>query len=338
MRKKVFFYALHLLNVAVLLISCSDKNEYIDDVPYTVSGIKILHFGTPKQFIGSNAFHSFGAGSNDMNAWNIDIVREFVGNVNENPISGTPIQDSNGSYLHSLQSIVNSNRENNKVTILCAFGWNGTSETLFSGKRPTQVYWWNDFKTKLQQWAQHFKNQPDVWIEVWNEPYRYDRTDGYTDEIWYSDMNELVSIIRNENNTNIIVVPCAEQGQDESVLVNKGNSFLQTRPNILFDIHGYEKWLLTNDSDIENRLQLLQTKNLPFFFGEIAPLNAGILMNPEPLLSKLHSRGISICAWVWKYDENDTDALLTSSGLPNNNSNNNWGSTYKEYCVKPRNP
>jgi hypothetical protein len=51
-----------------------------------------------------------------------------------------------------------------------------------------------------------FKNQPDVWIEVWNEPYRYDRADGYTDAIWITDMNEMV-LIRDTGNQNIIVVP-----------------------------------------------------------------------------------------------------------------------------------
>lgn len=338
MMKKIVHCGLIFLYLLFLFSSCADENNSTNDVAYSISGTKILNFGIPKQLIGSNAFHSFGAGSSDMNSWNIDIVREFVGNVSQIPISGAPIQDTNGSYLHSLQSIVDSNRQNNKVTILCAFGWNGTSETLFTGKRPTETFWWNEYKIKLQQWAIHFKNQPDVWIEVWNEPYRYDRTDGYTDAIWESDMNALVSIIRNENNTNIIVIPCAEQGQDESVLINKGNSFLSNKSNILFDIHGYEKWLLDSETNIENRLENLKNKNLPVFFGEIAPINAGVLMNPQLVLNKLHSRGISICAWVWKYDENDSDSLLTSSGQPNNNNNNNWGSMYKELCLRNRNP
>jgi mannan endo-1,4-beta-mannosidase len=54
-------------------------------------------------------------------------------------------------------------------------------------------------------------------------------------------MNELTAIIRNSGNKNIILVPCAEQGQDESVLINKGTAFLKDKSNILFDIHAYEK-------------------------------------------------------------------------------------------------
>jgi mannan endo-1,4-beta-mannosidase len=61
---------------------------------------------------------------------------------------------------------------------------------------PKQTSWWSSYKLILQNWAIQFKNQPDVWIEVWNEPYRYDRADGYTDAIWITDMNEMVPIQR----------------------------------------------------------------------------------------------------------------------------------------------
>jgi mannan endo-1,4-beta-mannosidase len=190
----------------------------------------------------------------------------------------------------------------------------------------------------LQQWATQFKGQADVWIEVWNEPYRYDRADGYTDTLWETDMNELVSIIRNTGNTNIIIVPCAEQGQDESVLINKGVDFLKNKYNILFDVHAYEKWLLVSDANATTRLDALKQKNLPVFFGEIAPMNAGTLMNPAVLLNSLHAKNFSICAWVWKKDETDYDALLTTTGLPNDINNNNWGTTYKNIAQKTRNP
>ena len=341
--KKQYIIFFVILLVIFLQINSACINKKVDEeIPttnsYTTSGSKILNFGIPKQFIGANALHTFGGESTDMNTWNIDIVREFVGNVNENPITGSTIQDSNGAYLHSLQDIVDNNRLNNKITILCAFGWNGTNTTEFTGKRPTQTFWWNDYKIKLQEWANYFKNQPDVWLEVWNEPYNYNRTDGYTDDIWQSDMNQLVDIIRNANNENIILIPSAEQGQDESVFINKGATFLNNKSNILFDIHAYEKWLLVDDLTLENRLQNLKINNLPIIFGEIAPINAGVLMNPESLLNKIHTRGISACAWLWKYDENDKDALLTTSGLPNDNANNNWGTSYKNLCLQNRKP
>jgi mannan endo-1,4-beta-mannosidase len=324
-----------------ILFSCNKDELPISNSSspkYTTLGSKILLKTQPIQLIGANAFHVFSAGSADMNSWNIDLAREFIGNIKETQLQGNPIKDNNGAYLYSLQSIIDGNRINNRVTILCAFGWDGKNETEFTGKNPTKTAWWNDYKIKLKEWATYFKDQPDVWIEVWNEPYRYDRADGYTDIIWMNDMNEMVEIIRNTGNQNIILVPCAEQGQDESILINKGTEFLANKSNIIYDIHAYEKWLLDSASSIDNRLQQLKLKNIPILFGETAPLNAGTLMNPQSFLEIIYNRGLSVCAWVWKKDENDKDALLTSAGIPNDNNNNNWGTTYKNFAAKVRSP
>tara|TARA_R110000868_G_scaffold98253_3_gene270311 strand:+ start:1517 stop:2545 length:1029 start_codon:yes stop_codon:yes gene_type:complete len=326
----------------LMLFSACKKEELpisnTTDFDFSISGSKIIYKAKPIQLIGANTFHVFSVGSQDMNNWNLDIAREFIGNVTETPITAGPIQSSNGSYLYSLQSIVDDNRINNRITILCAFGWDGNSATEFTGKNPTQTFWWTDFKMKLAQWAIQFKNQPDVWIEVWNEPYRYDRGDGYTDTQWMNDMNELTATIRNTGNPNIILIPCAEQGQDESVLVNKGTEFLANKSNILFDIHAYENWLLDTPNSIDSRLSQLQNKKIPILFGETAPMNAGVLMNPKSFLDILSTRGISVCAWVWKKDGTDQDALLTTSGLPNDTNNNNWGSSFKNLSLPPRNP
>jgi mannan endo-1,4-beta-mannosidase len=305
---------------------------------YSVAGDKIYNYNSPLQVIGANAFHVFGAGGSDMNNWKIDIAREFVGNVKEVPLTGAVFQDGNGAYLYPLQSIADSNRAGKRISIICPFRWNGIDSTDFTGKRPSQTFWWSDYKIKLQQWANQFKNQPDVWLELWNEPYRFDRADGYTDDIWMNDMNELVAIVRNAGNNNIIIVPCAEQGQDESVLIHKGAAFLANKTNILFDIHAYEKWLLASNSTLGIRLEQLKQNNIPVIFGETAPLNAGVLMNPQSFLDSIYVRGMSICAWVWKYDSNDRDALLDAAGTPNNNNNNNWGTLYKALCLKTRNP
>jgi mannan endo-1,4-beta-mannosidase len=314
------------------------KPSFTSTEQYAVAGGKIYNYKNPVQLIGTNALHVFSAGGSDMNNWHLDIAREFVGNMEQQPIMGNVLFDSNGTYLYPLQTIVDSNRANNRITILCPFGWNGKSSTVFSGLMPTQTYWWKDYKSKMAEWAAQFAYQPDVWIEVWNEPYRYDRSDGYTDDIWTSDMNSMVSIIRNAGNQNIVLVPCAEQGQDETVLNNNGNSFLSGKSNILFDIHAYEKWLLVPNSAMGSRLAQLQQNKLPIFFGETAPMNAGTLMNPAHFLDSVYNRGISVCAWVWKYDSTDQDALLTAGGQPNNTNNNNWGSIFQSLCFSPRKP
>jgi mannan endo-1,4-beta-mannosidase len=85
-------------------------------------------------------------------------------------------------------------------------------------------------------------------------------------------------------------------------------------------------------------LQQLKQNNFPVIFGETAPLNAGVLMDTRPFLDSVYNKGLSVCAWVWKYDNSDKDALLNATGLPNDNANNSWGSAYRALCLKPRKP
>jgi len=148
-------------------------------------------------------------------------------------------------------------------------------------------------------------------------------------------MNALVSVVRNAGNNNIVVVPCAEAGQDESVLNNVGQSFLTGKTNILFDVHAYEKWLLVPKITMGSRLQQLKQNNLPVFFGETAPMNAQDLMNPAAFLDSAYSKNIGAFAWLWKKSSTDKDALLDDAGLPNNNNNNNWGTLFKGYLARP---
>jgi mannan endo-1,4-beta-mannosidase len=333
--------AIICLLFSVLLFACkkgSDRSKVNNSSSYHIVGKAIYYQDKPIQLIGSNALHVFGAGSSDMLSWQIDIVREFIGNVKETPISGGVIKDAVNTYLYALQTIVDSNRLNHQVTILCPFKWDTTANTDFTGKWPSNTSWWTAYKQTLAQWAMYFKNQPDVWLEVWNEPYRYDRTDGYNDDIWLTHMNELVGIVRNTGNNNIVVVPCAEQGQDESVLLANGQMLKTHYADILFDIHAYEKWLLASNTAIGSRLQQLQQQNIPVIFGETAPMNAGVLMQPASFLDSIYTRGMSVCAWLWKYDENDQAALLTTTGKPNNNNNHQWGTLYNTLCLKPRKP
>ena len=56
--------------------------------------------------------------------------------------------------------------------------------------------------------AEQFKNQSDVWLEVWNEPYTYDNSGGYSNATWLKDAIEMVENLRSvEGFDNIIVVP-----------------------------------------------------------------------------------------------------------------------------------
>jgi mannan endo-1,4-beta-mannosidase len=60
-------------------------------------------------------------------------------------------------------------------------------------------------------------------------------------------------------------------------------------------------------------------------------------MNPSFFLNEIFNAKIGVCAWVWKYDGQDANALLNNAGFPNDNSNNNWGTVFKNYAGRARN-
>lgn len=77
---------------------------------YTTSGSKRLSNAQTIQLIGANAFHVFSAESTDMKSGNLEISRECMGDIKETPLRWNNIKDSNGAYLHSLQSKIDANR------------------------------------------------------------------------------------------------------------------------------------------------------------------------------------------------------------------------------------
>ena len=125
---------------------------------YSVAGAQILRNGEPFRPRGVNAMHVFGGDSGSMNTagWRIGIVREFIGDLLHQPITGSVVH-AGSSWLHPLQSIVDSNRKNSIVSILCPFGWNGTSD--FSGSSPRQAPFFAEYKKRWRAVAKQFANQ-----------------------------------------------------------------------------------------------------------------------------------------------------------------------------------
>ena len=316
---------------------------------YTTSGAQILKDGVPIQLRGANGLHEYGVGSSDMNAWKIDVVRETIHNFQNHPITGNAVQVS-GVWKHSLQNIVNDNRANGKVTIFCPFSWDAreTQDNFFLGKNPSSSPWWNDYKTRYQAIANQFKNQSDVWFDVWNEPYHWDAGDprGYSETLWLSDMRAMVDNIRATGAQNIILIPGSRMGQGEEVVVNQGRNLLSGRANLVFAPHAYEGWLLNSQSQIETRIAAMQNLGLPVFFGEYGAKNNDT-MDVAPFLAALRARKVGGAAWIWKtlpkvngveqFPETERGALLRADGVtPNDVNNYQYGTKVKGFCSEAR--
>jgi mannan endo-1,4-beta-mannosidase len=331
-----------LSGILCFCISCSSEPQSqateIEtlNTPFKIINETITKNGVVVSFKGVNTLQTYGLGNPElMNEWNIQIIREFIGNLREQPISGNAILASDEVWYHPLQTIIDQNRANNKITILCPFGWVNQSgeRTLLTGLNPSEQDFFVDYKIKMKQIAAHFKDQPDVWIEVWNEPYSWNN-EQYTHDLWLSDMQEMVSNLRAVPGfESIIVVPGNEQGQSELAILEKGSELIEYNYNILFDLHAYEKWLLeTTQTDITTRISRLKNQKIAFIFGEIGVQNVGGIMPVQHLLNSANQTNISVLAWLWNQNTEDNNALLTDDGLPNATEQNNfWGDTYRVF-------
>ncbi len=334
----IFYFNFCLL--ILVLQSCNPKDDFPEvrenTLLYRVEGAQILKENQPVFYKGVNALQTYGLGNAAlMDRWNIEIVREFIGNLREQPISGGAIQGSDAVWYHPLQSIVDQNRAHGKITILCPFGWVNESgeRSLLTGLNPLEQSFYPAYKSKMQAIAKHFSDQPDVWIEVWNEPFHWNNQNNYSHDLWLSSMEDMVDNLRNSGFDNIILVPGNEQGQSEAALLAKGLELMETRPNLLFDLHAYEKWLVDqSEADIWQRIQRLQGQNFPVIFGEIGVHNVADVMPVLPFLNAANSAQISVLAWLWNQNSADRNALLNDDGEPNaTEDNNQWGEVYRAF-------
>jgi mannan endo-1,4-beta-mannosidase len=321
-----------------ILFGCESKDIITQNssMLYTISNGNILKNGESITLNGVNTLNTFGIANQELyTSWNIKIVREFIGNLREQPITGFAIEDSQNSFLHPLQNIVDANRVKNVVTILCPFGWidEAGNQTLFTGLNPSEQEFYSAYKIKMKAIAEQFKEQPDVWIEVWNEPYHFNNENGYSHQLWLNDQTDMVNNLRSVAGfNNIILVPGNEQGQSEAAIIEKGATILANQTNILFDLHAYEKWLLnTSTTEVADRISILKNANFPILFGEVGVINVSGLMPVNHFLSAIKLTETSALAWLFNRNTDDQNALLTDEGLENNTNNTNWGATFRTF-------
>ncbi|MFT4737486.1 MAG: mannan endo-1,4-beta-mannosidase [Cyclobacteriaceae bacterium] len=349
MKIKPLLFAVLLAGVLSAVTACQQDDEAeltvppIPEVltgPYQIEGVNILNNNQAVTFKGVNALQTYGlVNPTLMNDWNIQIVREFIGNLREQPIDGFAIQASDAVWYHPLQNIVDQNRANNKITILCPFGWVNDEgiRTLFTGLNPSSQDFYEAYKLKMALIAQHFKDQPDVWIEVWNEPYHWNNENDYSHNVWLQDMKDMVDNLRwVAGFQNIIVVPGNEQGQSEEAVMMLGNELLEDRYNLVFDLHAYEKWLVnTNEEELITRIERIKNAGFALIMGEVGVQNVGDVMPVQDFLNAAKSTDLSVLAWLWDRNSAYRNALLTEEGLPHATADNNfWGTAYKSFLTE----
>ena len=86
-----FYLSLFILSIVFQFCSSeNNSNKLEEEGPlFRVEGTQILKDNLPVFYKGLNALQTYGLSNADlMDQWNIEIVREFIGNLREQPIDG----------------------------------------------------------------------------------------------------------------------------------------------------------------------------------------------------------------------------------------------------------
>ncbi len=169
-----------------------------------------------------------------------------------------------------------------------------------------------DFEILKDYWrdmAQEFKDNPNVWFNLHNEP----GTGNAQGTKWVEYHRELIDIIRAEGAENMIVVDGEGWGQDaySQTIADNATSVMTGNENVMFSIHVYEQW---NSADIGAYFDDLEANNIPFLIGEYGSINNGqdTSIASEKAILEAQTREIGRIAWSAKAD--DFNDFTTGNG------------------------
>lgn len=298
-----------------LLLFIGLHSQLIAQSVYSVEGSKILKNGIEWEFVGTNnmAVYSLPYNYSPQQSQGMDITRECI--------------DMKMTSDAALQTLINSARSKGQVVILAGFWYD--SDGFNGGKTP-----WPDcellgrnpmadprYPAIMKRWKEivnlpFIKNKSDVWINPWNEPYAWDGTGGYSNDLWEKDSKAFVDSIRSTGANNIIALNGSHTGQGHAVIIERGKNVRQGRSNIIFDIHAYARWDV-GVSTIRARFKALRDAGNAFIIGEFAANGDYVY---QSIMEACRADKVSLLAWLWgQYKEP-------------------FASIYKKYTMAPRNP
>jgi len=298
----------------LLLIICL-SNQLIGQNVYSVEGSEILKNGLSWEFVGADNMAVFSIPYNysTQQSQGMDISRECI--------------DMKLTSDATLQNMVTSARSKGQVLILSGFWYDNDAfsggKTSYPGcqllgANPQADSRWTAVMKRWKEIASlpFIKDQTDVWINPWNEPYSWEGLDGYTNAMWENDSKAMVDNIRSSGANNIIALNGSHMGQGHDVIIERGKNVLQGRSNIIFDIHAYGRWDVPVTT-IKSRFKALHAAGNPFIIGEFAA-NGDYAY--QSIMDACRAEKVSLLGWLWgQYKEP-------------------FAGIFKKYSMAPRNP
>lgn len=306
MIRKLTFYLLLLLGLQSRLMA---QNVY------SVDGSQILKNGMEWEFVGTDNMAVFSLPYNysTQRSQGMDITRECI--------------DMKMTSDAALQTLVNSARSQGQVLILAGFWYDSDAfaggKTAYPGCQLLGANPMSDtrYAAVMKRWKEivnlpFIKNKTDVWINPWNEPYAWDGTNGYTNDMWEKDSKAIIDSIRSTGANNIIALNGSHMGQGHAVIIERGKNVRQGRSNIIFDIHAYARWDV-GVTAIRSRFKALRDAGNAFIIGEFAANGDYVY---QSVMDACRADRVSLLAWLWgQYKEP-------------------FAGIYKKYTMAPRNP
>jgi len=303
--KKVFFICL------ILYLSVCLKAQNV----ISVDSNRILKNGIPWEFVGTvnMAVFSLPYDYTPQQSLGMDITRECI--------------DMKLTSDADLQIMVTNAEDKGQVIILAGFWYDsdafsgGTTAypgCQLLGSNPQSDTRW---ATVMNRWKQiaslpFIKNYSNVWLNPWNEPYAWDGSNGYSNDMWESDAKAMIDSIRSTGANNIVVIEGSEMGQGHDVIVERGQNVKLGRNNIVFDIHTYNtRWNVTAQ-EIRSRFQAIRNAGNAFIVGEFANNGDEVW---QTIMTACRAEKVSLLAWLWgQYNEP-------------------FATYFTQYCKAPRN-
>lgn len=303
----------------------------------------LMAVSTFPEYRGVNALDDYNPSScvTQAKAWGTQIIREGIHSFNH-AIFGSG-WDPNWN-AHGLQDIATANSNAGVITMFVPFSWNwdeirnytpsGTGSNSFDTRFGAGS--WNQYNTQLYNLGSQFRNQPLVWIEVWNEPYDWAVPTNST--TWLGDMKTMVTSIRNSGFTGKIVIPGGQNAGAEDVILAKGMELVNYDPqhNIIFDLHAYNNWFDGGQAGMEARIDSVLNAGLQMIFGEFGSGTPAGFYDVTPFLNATQSRQVGALAWSWNYG--DGSAVVESDGSTPRDTweNYNFGTKVKNFLSGTR--
>jgi len=219
---------------------------------------------------------------------------------------------------NELRGYVNQARKHDAAVILCPFWYDNKDlggkvnwdAAQLLGNNPSGDARYDIVKTRMREIAVLFKNEMDVFLELWNEPYYWDNSHGYSDNLWESDARDMIENLRSTGANNIVVVQGNATGQGITAILNKGQSLINDFSNIVFDVHMYENGWELPTSSIEKKIN--QVRNIgPMVIGEMAAGNHFQQKNNwDEIIEAARNTQTSLTYWLYGKEWSDREKTI----------------------------